>query len=211
MSRTDSARGYHHGNLRDALILAAAALIEEQGDADFAMVDAARRAGVSSAAPYRHFKDKAALLDGVLELLFLGLAGAVREACERTPAGSTERIVTLGKAYIDYLTARPAFYQLMWGERGQQQLADPSLDPKTTGFYLLLTSVEEWCEANQLHPKSTLELATRLWAMAHGLMALSMHRHLEKFLPDADITALLQGATQSMLDGLRHDSYCDPE
>ena len=54
---------YHHGNLRDALILAAAELIKEQASVEFAMVDAARRAGVSSAAPYRHFKDRDALLE----------------------------------------------------------------------------------------------------------------------------------------------------
>ena len=56
MSQANS--GYHHGDLRDALILAAAALIEEQGSLSFSITDAAKRAGVSSAAPYRHFHDK---------------------------------------------------------------------------------------------------------------------------------------------------------
>ena len=65
---------YHHGNLRDTLIIAAAQLIEENASVDFAMIDAARRAGVSSAAPYRHFKDRDALLEAVCEVAFLALA-----------------------------------------------------------------------------------------------------------------------------------------
>ncbi|NQY04519.1 MAG: helix-turn-helix transcriptional regulator, partial [Halieaceae bacterium] len=64
---------YHHGDLRNALIVAAAELISERGSFDFAMVEAARRAGVSNAAPYRHFRDKEALLEAVGQLGFLGL------------------------------------------------------------------------------------------------------------------------------------------
>ena len=69
----NSNNGYHHGHLRDSLILAAAALIEEQGSLSFSITDAAKRAGVSSAAPYRHFQDKNDLLDNVRDLAFMGL------------------------------------------------------------------------------------------------------------------------------------------
>src|SRR5216110_3807183 len=69
-SRDDQAtgrRGYHHGNLREALIRAALNLIAEKGPAGFTFADAARSAGVSSAAPYRHFRDRDALIaDGAL-------------------------------------------------------------------------------------------------------------------------------------------------
>ena len=54
-------RGYHHGNLREALIRAALELIAQKGPAGFTFADAARSAGVSSAAPYRHFRDRDAL------------------------------------------------------------------------------------------------------------------------------------------------------
>ena len=67
-SRDDQAagrRGYHHGNLREALIRAALNLIAEKGPAGFTFADAARSAGVSSAAPYRHFRDRQALLADV--------------------------------------------------------------------------------------------------------------------------------------------------
>jgi AcrR family transcriptional regulator len=63
-------RSYHHGDLHNALIIAAAELIESQQSLHFSMSDAAKRAGVSSAAPYRHFKDKDALLEAVRDLAF---------------------------------------------------------------------------------------------------------------------------------------------
>jgi AcrR family transcriptional regulator len=196
-------RSYHHGDLRDALILAAAELITERGNLDFAMIDAARRAGVSSAAPYRHFRDKGELLAAVADLLFLGLSNECREAAEQAPPGSVERIVCLGKAYIHYLLQRPEFYQLMWGEHSPHLLAEPESDPKATGFYLLVASVEQWCRRHGVEGQDPTELATKLWAIAHGFTGLGLHRHIEKFQPGADIDALLESTTQNLLDGLR--------
>ena len=95
------ARNYHHGNLRDALILAAATMIENQGSLEFSITDAARQAGVSVAAPYRHFKDKEDLLCSIRDLAFIGL----QEAAERTlhesklPVGSMAMIIALGHCY----------------------------------------------------------------------------------------------------------------
>ena len=85
MSSPDNCKNYHHGDLRNALIIAAAELIEENGSVDFAMIDAARRAGVSSAAPYRHFKDKDALVDGVAQLAFLALRETVEAVSRSMP------------------------------------------------------------------------------------------------------------------------------
>lgn len=198
--RDGERRGYHHGNLRDALILAAAGLIEERGNTEFAMVDAARAAGVSSAAPYRHFRDKAALLEAVVDLLFLGLTQAAREACAPHPLGSEERIISLGKAYIRFHAERPAFYALMWCEHSEQEPLEPDL--RGTGFQPLLESVEAWCRAHGVSEPPPIELSTRLWALAHGLMALTLHRHMYKFLPDADLDTLLENTTHSLLRGL---------
>ena len=69
-----SALPYHHGNLRNALIIAAAELIERDGTLDFAISEAAAMVGVSAAAPYRHFADKEDLLGAVRHLAFCGLA-----------------------------------------------------------------------------------------------------------------------------------------
>ena len=59
--------GYHHGNLKEALLQAALGLIAEKGAAGFTFADAARMAGVSAAAPYRHFRDRDELLSSIAQ------------------------------------------------------------------------------------------------------------------------------------------------
>src|ERR1700761_5265574 len=80
MSWTGQRRGYHHGNLREALVEAAMALIAESGPAGFTSAEAARRAGVTPAAPYRHFRDAEALLAEVALRGFERLEAALARA-----------------------------------------------------------------------------------------------------------------------------------
>lgn len=200
---TDTHKRYHHGDLRDALIIAAAQLIEENASVDFAMIDAARRAGVSSAAPYRHFKDKDALLEAVSQLAFLGLTETTREIASLTPKGTEQGIIAIGKGYIDFVTTHPQFYDLMWGDMGLRALNSVDLDLKTSGFYDLVDAVQHWCDSMNLTHYDALELAVKLWAMAHGLACLAMNQQLEIFMPDVDVYTLLESSTQIFLEGLK--------
>lgn len=206
MSKADSKEScsrYHHGDLRNALIIAAAELIEEKGSIDFAMIDAARRAGVSSAAPYRHFKDKEALLEAVAELAFLDLSVRGRAAVKDLPEGSNERITAVGKSYIAFVTERPAFYALMWGDQGmrRKEFGDPEL--RNSGFYVLVESVQAWCDQAGLRDFDALELSVKLWAMAHGLASLAMHGGIGRFMAQADVNTLLESSCNTFLEGLR--------
>ncbi len=194
---------YHHGDLRDALILAAAQLIEENASVDFAMIDAARRAGVSSAAPYRHFKDKDALLEAVSQLAFLGLTAATREVAASHPVGSEQSIIALGKAYIAYVMKHRAFYDLMWGDMGLRGFEAADMDIKTSGFYVLVESVQHWCDGMSMSDYNAQELAVKLWAVGHGLACLAMNQQLDKFLPHVDVYSLLESSTGTFLEGLR--------
>ena len=76
---------YHHGNLRNALIIAAAELIERDNTLDFSIAEAAERVGVSAAAPYRHFADKENLLAAVRDLAFVGLDTVAAQTAARAP------------------------------------------------------------------------------------------------------------------------------
>ena len=197
---------YHHGNLRDALIIAAAQLIEEHASVDFAIVDAARRAGVSNAAPYRHFKDKHALLEAVSELGFLGLTETARGAAETFAPGSERRIIALGKAYIAFVMQHQAFYDLMWGDMSLRGIESSDMGIKTSGFYVLVDAVHQWCDAKNPGNFNALELSVKLWAMAHGLACLAMNRQLDRFLPEVDINSLLESSTLTFLEGLRQEA-----
>ena len=193
---------YHHGNLRDALIIAAAELIEENGSLDFAMIDAARRAGVSSAAPYRHFKDKDALLEAVCHVAFLALTEHAEATAAEFPAGSPERIISLGRGYIRFVTSHSNFYDLMWGKPGIQAMGADEVDLNTSGFYILTDAVQSWCTATGIQGNDPVDLATKLWAMAHGLSALALNGHIKKFMPDVDVDSLIESSTLTFLGGL---------
>src|SRR6476620_11648295 len=88
-------RGYHHGNLREALIQAALDLIAEKGPTGFTFADAARSAGVSAAAPYRHFRDRDELLSHVATRGFVRFAADLEEAWDEgrpDPQSAFERV-----------------------------------------------------------------------------------------------------------------------
>jgi len=108
--RGHGARGYHHGNLKEALVRAALELIAEKGPAGFTFADAARWAGVSPAAPYRHYADRDALLADValrgFELFVAALTKAWGDGSPDALAGFDR----LSKAYRDFAKREPAYY-----------------------------------------------------------------------------------------------------
>src|SRR5689334_5766770 len=106
-------RGYHHGNLREALIRAALSLIAEKGPAGFTFAEAARSAGVSAAAPYRHFRDRDELMADVARQGFARFAAMLATAWEEgrpTPLVALER---LGRAYLGFAREEPAYFAAM--------------------------------------------------------------------------------------------------
>ena len=91
----------------------------------------------------------------------------------------------------------------MWGDMGLRAIESQDRDLKTSGFYILVDSVSQWCESIGMHEYNALELAVKLWAMAHGLACLAMNQHVEKFLPDVDVYTLLETSTKTFLKGIR--------
>ena len=202
-TRSQDCKSYHHGDLRNALIIAAAELIEEKGSLDFAMIDAARRANVSSAAPYRHFEDKNALLQAVSEVAFLALDEVARKASTLAPYGSSACLIAQGKAYIGFVSDHPAFYDLMWGDLGLRKRNIEDMELQTSGFYILVDCVRAWCTEAALTSHDPLELAVKFWAMAHGLACLTMNGNIAQIMPSADVFSLFESSAMTFLDGLR--------
>jgi AcrR family transcriptional regulator len=201
-NKVQKCSSYHHGNLRDALIIAAAELIEQNGSLEFAMVDAARRAGVSSAAPYRHFKDRDELLEAVCHVAFMALSESVEIIAAQHAQGSRERIIALGKGYMRFVSEHPEYYELMWGNHGVRSMESEKIDLNNSGFFILADAVSSWCAASSITGKDPVDLAVKLWAMAHGLSGLARTRHVEKFMPGVDVYSLLESSTHTFLGGL---------
>ena len=135
-------RGYHHGNLKEALVRAALALIAEKGPAGFTFADAARWAGVSPAAPYRHFRDRDELLSDVARRGFDQFeATLARGWNDGRPAGfaAFER---LGKAYLEFARNEPAYYSAMF-EAGIPLDSDPQLRQAGERAFAVLRTASE--------------------------------------------------------------------
>src|SRR6202051_1236633 len=99
-------RPYHHGNLRDTLLQGALRTIAELGSAAFTLREVARRAGVSHNAPYRHFRDKNALLAAVAAQGFRELTLAMQEAGDRQ-SNALDKLKQSGIAYVAFAVRRP--------------------------------------------------------------------------------------------------------
>jgi AcrR family transcriptional regulator len=119
-------RGYHHGNLREALIDAALGLIAQKGPAGFTFADAARSAGVSSAAPYRHFRDRDALVADVARRGFELFATHLERAWNDGRPEPFAAFENIGRAYLVFARAEPAYYSAMF-EAGIALDSDPGL------------------------------------------------------------------------------------
>ncbi len=101
-------RGYHHGNLKEALLQAALDLIGQKGAAGFTFADAARMAGVSPAAPYRHFRDRDELLSSIAQRGFEQFEQALGSAWEDGRPDTMTAFERLGKAYLAFAREAPA-------------------------------------------------------------------------------------------------------
>src|SRR4051794_27635084 len=114
-SCSQAMKPYHHGDLQRALVDAAVALLAEGGAAAVTLREVARRAGVTHAAPYRHFADKAALLAAVAEEGFRALHDAVARAGAEAPDDPLARLAASGQAYLRFAMSHPAHYRVMFG------------------------------------------------------------------------------------------------
>ncbi len=166
-------RGYHHGNLKEALVRAALELIAEKGPAGFTFADAARFAGVSPAAPYRHFRDRDALLADVARRGFDEFAVALSKAWDEGRPDVLTGFDRLGKAYLAFARSEPAYYSAMF-EAGVPADADPQLREAGERAFGVLRGAAEHLVA--LMPANgrppALMVALHIWSMTHGIASL---------------------------------------
>jgi AcrR family transcriptional regulator len=166
-------RGYHHGNLKEALVRAALELIAEKGPAGFTFADAARWAGVSPAAPYRHYRDRDALLADVARRGFEAFADALTRAWDEGRPDTLAAFDRLGRAYLQFAKSEASFYSAMF-EAGVAVDSDPELRAASERAFAVLRSASEklvpLAPAKQRPP--ALMVALHIWSMTHGVASL---------------------------------------
>ncbi len=158
---------------------AALQLITRQGAEALTLRGAARRAGVSQAAPYRHFADKRALLAGVAEEGFRALTAAMRGAMAASDQNPLSRFRALGLAYVDFAVAHPAQFRVMFGRETADKEPYATLrDTAAETLGLLVAALEECQRAALARAGEPGELAVSAWAMVHGLSSLVLDGQL---------------------------------
>jgi len=171
--RDEGRRGYHHGNLREALIRAALELIAQKGPAGFTFADAARWAGVSPAAPYRHFRDRDALLADVARRGFELFEAALAHAWNEGRPEPYRAFENVGRAYLAFARNEPAHYSAMF-EAGIALDADPGLREAANRAFEVLRRASETLAAlvpPEKRPPAMM-MSLHIWAMSHGIASL---------------------------------------
>lgn len=187
--------GYHHGNLRAALIEGAVALVRTRGTRRFTLSEAARVAGVTSAAPYRHFDSREALLACVAERGFEQLGVAMGSVDLDAFDDPMDGVVALGVRYVEFADSEPQIFKLMFSVEERLPASDAGLAARQ----MLTRMLEAAHDAGRL--AIDVDTATRAaWALAHGVATLRIDGMRTFASMDGDDTAATLRALLSGLD-----------
>jgi AcrR family transcriptional regulator len=178
---TPPGRGYHHGNLRADLIRAATEIISEVGVAHFSIAAAARRTGVSSGAPFRHFRDRKALLLAVALHAADHLADRYRAALAES-GDPVEQLAAVAGAYVRFARDAGAEFDVIF-TAGLEINRHPELRERTRTLMGLLLPLG-FALADDAH--SALALLEAHLALAHGYAGLLRNGILHSSTSDPD-------------------------
>lgn len=166
--------GYHHGNLKPALVEAARDILAGEGLEALSLRAVARRVGVSQTAPYAHFADKRALLVAVTLDGFESFGA--RLSSEAANAGSAgERLLALARGYVGFALDNPALFRLMFGADAHNLLEDPALQGAALSTYHQLSDAIAARLGAGAENRAHLRVATlAAWSLVHGLSLLML-------------------------------------
>ena len=166
-------RGYHHGNLKQALVDAALGLIEEKGPTGFTLSEAAKKAGVTPAAVYRHFQGREDLLIEVARQGYEIFADLMEYAYESGQPSASASFSATGRAYLAFARKHPGHYMAMF-ESGLSLNSNAELARVATrAGGILERAAQDLLQrlpADRRPPAAMF--SAHIWAMSHGVVEL---------------------------------------
>lgn len=180
----EQARSYHHGNLRESLILKGLELLESSQDADISLRELAREVGVSANAAYRHFANKDALLLAMAEEGFTRFSQGQMNAMQ-TGESPMQRFMLAGHAYIDFACKNPALYRLMFGRFSASHRSDDVTNPGNLAFQGLINMISTILQLDPESPQVN-SAAIHAWSVVHGLSTLILDGHFDRHADHID-------------------------
>lgn len=191
---------YHHGDLRAQLIEATRALVESKGPDHFSVSEACRMAGVSTAAPYKHFKDKDEMLRAVARDGMARHKQMMEAAIAPLPPRSLARIEALGRLYVDFAREEQGVFRLMFGLSADHGQDESLMATGADTFGVVKREVAAFYGCDTVAPLHEYK-AFQLWSFVHGLSFLQIDGKLEKMGAQLDLEAMLADiARRVMLD-----------
>jgi AcrR family transcriptional regulator len=189
---------YHHGDLRAQLIAAVRELVETHGPDGFSVSEAARRAGVSSAAPYKHFKDRHEILRGVVSEAMDRLHAAMEAGAAAHPLGSLEAVAAVGQAYVDFAKAEPGVFRLVFGLTEGHENA-PDLLAKGEGCFGVVVQAVAACLDLPPGDPDVQRRAYMLWSFVHGHSFLNIDMKTKVTTAEIDDWDYLMAVSRAIL------------
>ena len=176
MSKSKRGRGrraYHHGNLSEALVQAALDLIAEYGPAGFTFAEVTRAVGVSPAAPYRHFRDRDALMADVARRGFERFADSLARAWNEGRPDPLSAFKNVGRAYLAFAREEPAYYAAMFEARLPPDMSRELANATDQAFSVLRHASETLiAELPKRDRPPALMMSLHVWALSHGIASL---------------------------------------
>ena len=199
-----SAKNYHHGDLRRALIEAALVILQTKDADSLSLRAVARQAGVSHTAPYRHFEDKADLLAAVAEEGFAAFGRCLERAVDTAESEPIESLKATGVAYVKYAIAHPVHFRLMFNSHAlkpnSEDISSSLFTTSIATFQILVDIISAGQKAGKFVAGDAKEIATGRWALVHGIAMLI----LDGMIPfeEEDAIALVHTLINNSLSGI---------
>ena len=196
---------YHHGNLRRALLDSARAMVEKEGPRGVSLRAVARLAGVSPAAPYRHFAGKEGLLAAVAEEGFRALEIKMQAASDETRGLALAEFRAIGYAYVRFAASNPSHFRVMFGPEVSDKSEHPSLMEASHRASQIIAHAIVNCQRSGLEggDADPQRLFITAWATFHGLATLIVDGQLSDLVgSDAELEALGNSVTDVIYRGL---------
>jgi len=189
---------YHHGDLKEALVQAAYQLVSKNGAENFALADACRLAGVSTAAPYKHFRDRNEVLELVIERALDEMDRRSMAAVEKAGAGTLAGIVAMGHAYLRFAVDEQRLFRLMFGQHPVLKQAKTVEENGAKCFGNVIEQVSIYCARNGVDGDPSV-IAVRLWTFVHGAASLLIDEDYQVVAPDLDVEAMIAEVAPHLL------------
>ena len=173
---------YHHGDLRNALIESAVAIVGEEGLGGLSLRKVARRAGVSHSAPAHHFGDLSGLLTAIALQGYRQLTDCMRfSEAKADPKDTLGRFQNIGQAYLDYALAQTSYFRIMYSHFSEEAKVDTDLRAASSETMAILEKAILACQKEGLvRPDNVTEQAGFVWSAVHGAALLLIEKQFRR-------------------------------